>query len=135
MGAMFLTTVVGADWMMRSSAEEWWLQDQEYIAEMQEVHKFDDQSAEKLHTDLVNAMTAMLEVTHKKTLESDAPAGSYSGVPNREPASPPSPPSPSYPPSPPQFTMPVGTLPLSGSRLGPAEPPEGQRSLVLLTGH
>jgi len=112
--AMFLTTVVGADWMMRSSAEEWYAQDQDYMAELQEEHKFNDQSAEKLHRDLVNAMTAMLEVTHKRTLASDASAEtlppdspqSYSGVPIGEP------------PSPPLCTMPLGMFSKSSRAVG-----------------
>lgn len=100
--AMFLTTIVGADWMMRSSAEEWHAQGEEYYVEMQEEHKFEDAYAEKLHRDLVAAMSAMLEVTHRRgTLASDATATaetpdsppSWSAVPNGEP------------PSPPQFTL------------------------------
>jgi len=65
--AMFLTTVVGADWMMRTTVEEWqgWRYQSQY--------RFHGKSPEQLYREQVSAATAMLLVTQEQTLGSDVP--------------------------------------------------------------
>merc|ERR1719219_587594 len=100
MTEMFLTTVVGADWMMRSSAEEYAYAEnaEEWaLVEMQAEQKFEDGDAEKLHGDLVAARMAMLEVTDLRMLASDATkeaVQSWTAVLDEQ-----------QPPPPPQFTL------------------------------
>jgi len=67
--AMFLTMVVGADWMMRTTVEEW--QEWRY----QDQDRFHGKSAEQLYREQVSAATAMLLVTQEQTLGSDVPLG------------------------------------------------------------
>ena len=93
---MFLTTVVSADWMLRSSAEEYdyavnaenWA-----LVEMQEEH-VKDADVKKLHGDLEAARMAMLEITDlgTKRAATPDPPHSYTAVIDAEQPQPPPPP-------------------------------------------
>jgi len=99
---MFLTTVVSADWMLHSSAEEYdyavnaenWA-----LVEMQEEH-VKDADVKKLHGDLEAARMAMLEITDlgTKGAATPDPPQSYTAVIDAE-----------QPLPPPQHTLNLGT--------------------------
>jgi len=72
MTATLLTTVVGADWMMRSTVDEWHVQEG-YYKEMQEELQYDNNHFPQLRDGYVTQMKAMLHlVTHQRS--SDAAA-------------------------------------------------------------
>lgn len=62
---VYLTAVVGSDWMLRASVEEWNAQGQEHLVDLEEEGFLGDVSAERLHNQRLAAMTAMLELTAK----------------------------------------------------------------------
>jgi len=63
---MYMTAIVGADWMLRASADEWKSQGVEHFVELQEQGSLDNRSAEELHQRRVSAMQAMLELTENR---------------------------------------------------------------------
>merc|ERR1711972_915597 len=63
---MYLTAIVGSDWMLRASAEEWNSQGREYLVELEEQGCLDNVSAEMLHKQREAAMAAMLELTARR---------------------------------------------------------------------
>mmetsp|Transcript_41056 Transcript_41056/g.129256 ORF Transcript_41056/g.129256 Transcript_41056/m.129256 type:complete len:213 (-) Transcript_41056:45-683(-) len=63
---LHMTAIVGADWMLKSSAEEWNSHGEEYFVELQEQGRLDPKSAEALHSQRQACMEAMLELTHRR---------------------------------------------------------------------
>lgn len=63
---MYLTAIVGSDWMLRASAEEWNSQGREYLVELEEQGCLDNMSAEMLHKQREAAMAAMLDLTTRR---------------------------------------------------------------------
>lgn len=63
---VYLTAIVGSDWMLHASAEEWDSQGNECYEELQDRGNFEDVNARTLHKQRDEAMQAMLELTEKR---------------------------------------------------------------------
>lgn len=63
---MYMTAIVGADWMMRASAEEYYnSQGEEYFVELQDQGRLDPAAAQALHEQRKAAMEAMMDLTQQ----------------------------------------------------------------------
>jgi len=65
---LYLTAIVGADWMIQSSAEEWEQQGEEYLVELEADGMLDfEKGATAYHRHRLAYMEAMTELTRKRS--------------------------------------------------------------------